>query len=134
MDLFEQACSWHDSANSLLKNEFYQQSIYHYCLAGELYLKSSLHLVPHNSDLEISHDIIGIYSAISRRYEKDSKVTDAVKFMRKYFNESRYPSSDIMFTQQLALEFSKYANYIKAYIEGKFHISVEELMNNFNKS
>ena len=132
MNLFEQACSWHDSANKLLENEFYQQSIYHYCLAGELYLKSVLHLVPHNTELEISHDIIGIYSAISSKYGKETKVTDAVKFLRKYFNESRYPTSDVIFTLQLSDDFANYAKCIRDYIENKCHISVNDLMNYFN--
>jgi len=67
--------------------------------------------------LELSHDTIGLYAALANRYGKTHEVTEATNFMRKYFNESRYPSMDIEFTKQIALDFKKYTDIVKNYVD-----------------
>jgi len=99
MNHYEQACKWHESAVALMDSGFYQQSIYHFYLVGELYLKSALPLVEHDDRLELSHDIIGLYSALSKRYGETVEMKEATSFLRKYYNESRYPSMEMEFTK-----------------------------------
>jgi len=132
VNLYEEACKWHESAKTLLDNDFYQQCIYHACMASELYLKSALNLVEHDPDMEISHDILGMFLALSKRYGKSPELLDAVKRLRKYFNEARYPSMTISFTKELAVEFLDYAVEIRDFVDNCTG-TLEDLAKHFNK-
>jgi len=132
MNQYEQACEWHASAFALIDKGFYQQSIYHFCLAGELYLKSALNLVSYEIELETSHDIIRIYRTLADRFGLTEEMTEATKYMRKYHNESRYPSYSIEFSKQTALDFKRFADTIKAYTDSCTG-TPEDLASHFNK-
>ena len=74
MDFYSNAYETEQAAKSLFENEFYRQSIYFSCLAVELYFKSKLHLVEHHIDLEASHNIVGLYTALTNRFPFKSNV------------------------------------------------------------
>ena len=132
MNQYEQACNWHASAATLVDNGFYQQSIYHFCLAGELYLKSALNLVNYDTELETSHDIIRIYRTLADRFGITEEMTEATKYMRKYFNESRYPFAYTEFSEQIALNFKHFTDTVKIYVDSCTG-TPEDLASHFNR-
>lgn len=69
MDYYNLAERNYKSALDLYKTENYMSPVYFCCLTIELFLKSKLMFVEYNSDLEVSHDIINLYYAISHKYE-----------------------------------------------------------------
>lgn len=118
MNYYENAIGWHHSANDLAQLGHYQQALYACCIAIELYLKSKLSSVIHKTSLERSHDVIGIYHVLAEKYGKNDFVGHAMPRVRKYFNESRYPSNPSMVFDQVLMDaFLDYVNATKRYID-----------------
>ncbi len=91
MDFYQNAVETELSAKVLHDKGMYRHAIYFYCLAIELYLKSRLYLVEFKEDLDISHDISGLYDALKVRFKSSKNLGWYMSRSRKYFNESRYP-------------------------------------------
>ena len=66
MDLYSNAYETEQAAKVLFEAGSHRHSVYFACLAVELYLKSKLHLVEHHIDLEASHNIVGLYTALDK--------------------------------------------------------------------
>ena len=113
---------------------FYADSIYASCLAVEFYLKSVMNRVPEAQEFEFTHDVINLYYAIKNKYPSSQDLSEAVKFCRKYNNESRYPySGTTVFTDDFAEKFLIYVENVKYYIDEECQANLEDLKNKFNK-
>ena len=100
----------------------------------ELYLKSVLHLVEHNMDLEISHDVINIYKCLNKRFKSETDLLPYLVRCRKYFNEARYPASDSSaYTKEFCEEFLTYVGAIKDYVDNECKATLDDLGNKFKK-
>ena len=86
MDYCTNAQETETAAMWLLEGGHYRQAIYMFCLSVELYLKSKLHLVEHREELEASHDIIGIYNSLIKRFIPKSNLKPMINMCRKYFH------------------------------------------------
>ena len=113
---------------------FYADSVYASCLAVEFFLKSVMNRVPETADFEFTHDVINLYFAIKKKYPSSKDLSEAVKYCRKYNNESRYPYSGTeIFTDDFAAQFLQYVEDIKSYVDDECQATVEDLINKFNK-
>ncbi|MCL2813832.1 MAG: HEPN domain-containing protein [Oscillospiraceae bacterium] len=113
---------------------FYADSIYASCLAVKFYLKSVMNRVPEAQEFEFTHDVINLYYAIKNKYPSSQDLSEAVKFCRKYNNESRYPySGTTVFTDDFAEKFLIYVENVKYYIDEECQANLEDLKNKFNK-
>ena len=114
---------------------FYADSVYASCLAAEFFLKSVMNRVPEAQEFEFTHDVINLYFAIKRKYPSSKDLEEAVKYCRKYNNESRYPYSGIgVFTDNFAAQFLSYVKDIRYYVDEECRATIEDLKNKFNKS
>jgi len=114
---------------------FYADSIYASCLAVEFFLKSVMNRVPDAEPFEFTHDVINLYYAIKNKYPSSNDLSEAVKFCRKYNNESRYPYSGTdIFTDDFAAQFLQYVEDVKKYVDEECQATIEDLVNKFNKS
>ena len=134
MDFYTNAQETEYAAKVLFDAGVYRQAIYMCCLAVELYLKSKLHLVPHSDHLETSHDVVGQYKAIIKRYPPKSDLSFEIDRCRKYFNESRYPyAGDArVYTKEFADEFLHCVAAVKDFIDNKCIATVDDLKNKYN--
>jgi len=130
VDLYQNAHETEHAATLLHNSEAYRQSIYFYCLAVELYLKSKLHLVPHDIELEKSHDTLGLYNALLVRFKPKADFRPMLTRCRKYFNESRYPySADTSaYTKEFASEFKEFVAAVRDFIDNECIASVDDLV------
>ena len=134
MDFYENAVDVHEAAEILNKNGKHRMSVYNSCLAIELYLKSRLPLVENAASFEMSHDVVNIYRTLNKRSTSKKNLTRIVTLSRKYFNESRYPSSGTkMFTNELAAEFLEYVSEIKDYVDNQCIADINDLKNRYKK-
>ncbi len=69
MDFYQNAVETENAARVLFDAGMYRQSIYMYCLAIELYLKSRLPLVKYDDDLEVSHNLVALYRALKSKVQ-----------------------------------------------------------------
>jgi len=84
----------------------YRHAIYHSCMCMEYLLKTKLVQIAPASELLDGHDIINIFKSVNARYKSNKDLRSIVRFCRKYFNESRYPSSGTgAYTKEFAAEF-----------------------------
>lgn len=125
------------AVNDLINSDNFIQAVYFSCLTIEYLLKSKLDYVEHEESLEQSHDVVNLLRSYTRKYPT-SKDLKFINRIRKYFNESRYPSSNIddidkIYNKDFALEFYKYINIIKNYIDNDVIINLDEIANKFNK-
>ena len=113
---------------------FYADSVYASCLAIEFFLKSVMNRVSEAEEFEFTHDVINLYYAIEKKYPSSKDLSEAVKYCRKYNNESRYPygGADI-FTEDFAEQFLEYAEDVKRYVDEECQATFEDLKNKFNK-
>ena len=113
---------------------FYADSVYASCLAAEFLLKSVMNRVPEAQEFEFTHDVINLYFAINKKYPSSKDLSEAVKYCRKYNNESRYPygGTDV-FTYDFAEQFISYAEDIRNYVDNECQATIEDLINKFNK-
>ena len=134
MDCYTNAWGYEQAAVDLLSTGRYQQSIFLCCLAVELYLKSKLHLVPHDDDLETSHDVIRIYNALTSRYQPKTNHKLMIVRCRKYFNESRYPSAvDVsVYTKDFASEFIDFVAAIRDFIDNECVATIDDLKGKYS--
>lgn len=113
---------------------FYADSVYASCLAVEFYLKSVMNRVPEAREFEFTHDVINLYYATKKKYPSSKDLSEAVKYCRKYNNESRYPYNGMeIYTDNIATQFLKYAEDVKYYIDEECQATLEDLKNKFNK-
>ena len=132
MEYYDNAVDVHESAEVLYNNQKYRMSIYNVCLAAELYLKSRLQLVEHDTRLESSHDVIGIYRCLSSRFRSSKDLTQAINMCRKYFNETRYPYDGTgVFTAEFAKDFLDYLSDIRSYVDNECVATLEDLKKRF---
>jgi HEPN domain-containing protein len=104
-------------------------------LAVELYLKSRLLLVIHDDDLEVSHNIVGLYNALKARFKPSKNLTEYMARSRKYFNEARYPyvGDTSIYTREFADEFIDIVEAVKSYIDNECVATEEDLKKKFTK-
>ena len=134
MDCYSNAKEWHNGAKIMANSGEYRLAIYHCCMAVELYLKSRLPQVPHRDDLEESHDVIGVYKALSDVYGKDNTIDKVIPKIRKYINESRYPSNPVVkFDKSLADEFIGHVADVNEYVDTKCMATLNDLSTKFRK-
>jgi len=122
------------AAPLLINDGLYRMSVSMSTLAIDLLLKSVLYRLENTNDLLIGHDHIGIFRAIEKRYP-NPELRTLVKLSRKYFNDSRYSSSEnfATFTETLAMDFIEYSKQIKNYVDIDCQASLEDLEKRFNK-
>jgi HEPN domain-containing protein len=133
VDFYTNAQETEGAAIALLDAGIYRQSVYMSCLAVELYLKSKLHLVPHDDELERSHDIVNLHKALLTRYQPKINMSNMITRCRKYFNESRYPyASDVsIYTKEFALEFVDFVVAVKDFIDNECIATIGDLKNKY---
>ena len=135
MEYYDNAVDVHETAEILYNNGKYRMSIYNVCLAAELYLKSRLSLVEYDSRLESSHDVIGIYRCLTKRFPSSNDLTQAINMCRKYFNETRYPYDGTgIFTSEFALEFLNFLMEIKNYVDNDCIATLDDLKKKFDET
>ncbi len=134
MDYYKNAKDNEEIARIAYDNKKYQVSISLICLSIELYLKSHLDLVEHPIDLETTHDVINIYRCLAKRFKYKKDLTTSMTYSRKYFNESRYPSSNSMvFSKEFCEEFLSRLDEVKDYVDNYCIPNFNDLQNKFNK-
>jgi len=122
------------TAQILLDNGMYPESVYHSCLAVEMILKSKHSILFPLSPLAEKHDIIGLYIEIANQYKPDARVYSIIKSMRKYFNESRYPTYGVgTYTESFAREFIHHIKEVVLYIENECQTTMKDLANRYKK-
>ena len=123
------------AGEALINSKLYRQSIFHFCLAVELYLKSKLMLIDPNSYLEFSHNIIDMYARLQKKYPSSGKLNSQIKLCRKYYNESRYPyDNHSIYTKEFAEQFLSYAKDVKSYIDNDCLSGLQDLENKYKKN
>ena len=131
MNIFENAEYWDSIAHKSLEINEYRACVYHCCLAAELYLKSYAEISDPGYDYK-THDIIGLYRIVSKKFKPSQKLDHIVAQLRKYFNEARYPSGNTdAYDKKFAEDFLNYLEQIKNYISNDCHISLEDLQKKF---
>ncbi len=122
------------SSISLFQSKQYLDVIYWCCLSIELFLKSKLILIDHDSQLEFSHDVISIYKCLANKYGDNQDIENIVKMSRKYFNESRYPyitNINEIYDENFAKMFIQYVLDVKDYIDNTCVVTLDELQVKF---
>ena len=134
MDYYKISEEPFNAAISLKKDGMYRMSVSMATLAIDLMLKSVLFRLNSTSELLIGHNHIGIFREIENRYPKPELRT-VVKISRKYFNDSRYSSSENFprFTEILATDFIRYAHQVKDYVDTDCQAALEDLQKRFEK-
>ena len=118
----------------LFNSSHYRHVIQHSCLCLEYLLKSKLVQIEPTSELLYGHDIINIFKAVQEKYSSSKDLTSVIKFCRKYFNETRYPSSGTsIYTEEFAKQFRQYVDTVKHYIDNECFASIEDLANKYNQ-
>ena len=100
-----------------LKWNGWRKSIISSCEAGEKYLKSALSLIPHDKQMDTTHSLTWIYTAISAVYAGSVDLEKAVKFLSKYVVSARYAMPGMIWTEDMARDFIKYAQMVRDYID-----------------
>ena len=133
MDYYTNAQGYENAANKLVEIGCYQQSIHLSCIAVELYLKSKLPLVPHDKYLETSHDVLKMYRTLTSKFKPKSDMREMITMCRKYFNESRYPSSTNtdVFTKDFAVEFTEFIEAIRDFIDNECIATLNDLQEKY---
>jgi len=136
VNFYDNAKETEQAANVLFDAGIYRQSVYMACLAVELYLKSKLHLVEHNEDLEFSHDVINLYRALLTRYQPQVNMDSMITKCRKYMTESRYPySRDVnVFTEEFACEFLNFVTAVKDFVDNDCLATMDDLLDKYTGS
>lgn len=132
MDHYQNAEETYSGSRSLFDAKNYRLSINLSCLSIELFLKSKLELVEHDMRLETSHDIIGLYQSLTARFKDSQKLAKKIDFVRKYYNDSRYPSTGIeIYTEEFAGEFLTLVEDVKRFIDTDCIASIDDLQKKF---
>ena len=134
MDYYRNAEEPLSAAISLKRAGMYRMSVSMSTLAIDQLLKSVLSRLNSSSQLLIGHNHIGIFREIEAGYPKP-ELRSAVKLSRKYFNDSRYSSSETFptFTESLAEDFIQYAIQVKEYVDIDCQATLAELRERFGK-
>lgn len=137
MSYYVNAESKKKAAELLLESGSYDSSISLFCLAAELYLKSRLDRLPveEQDRFELTHDTIGLYNSLAKKFEGSSQLFEAVKMCKKYFSESRYISNGNLdfYTKELAKDFAGYVEIIKDYVNMRCAADIEDLAEKYQK-
>jgi len=135
VDLYENACQTERAAINLLSTGDYRHSVFISCLATELYLKSKLQLVPHDAELETSHDAIRMLAALTKRFPTGRKLKSMIRFCRKYYNEARYPyAGDVSaYTKDFAQQFLEFTATVREYVENDCLATMDDLADKYSK-
>jgi HEPN domain-containing protein len=99
-----------------IKWNCWRKSIISSCEAGEKYLKSALCNIPHDNQLNTTHSLTWIYSALSKVYIGTHDLEKAVKALSKYVVTARYAMPGMVWTEEMANEFIKYAYMVRDYV------------------
>ena len=131
---YENAEHWDKSARKVFDVGEYRTCVYCCILAIELYLKAILLLIEPNSQYAESHDVIGIYEGVHKKYPSTYNLGPIVRMCRKYNNEIRYPQSNAdIYDRDFAEGFLGYVDKIKNYVDNECHISNGDLINRFKQ-
>ena len=84
--------------------------------AGEKYLKSALPYIKHDKQMEISHSLTWIYSALSASYAGTPDIEKAVKTLSKYVVTARYSMPGMIWTEDMTKDFIEYAQTVRKYV------------------
>ena len=103
-------------ASEDMKWNGWRKSIISSCEAGEKYLKSALCSVPHDDQMNTTHSLTWLYSAISNVYHGTNDLDKAVKALSKYVVTARYTMPGMVWTEDMAKDFIKYAQMVRDYI------------------
>ncbi|MCL2015983.1 MAG: HEPN domain-containing protein [Defluviitaleaceae bacterium] len=135
MDFYDNAWETEQTAIDLANIGRYRYSVYLSCLASELYLKSKLHLVDHDEELETSHDVIKMLDVLSKRFTTGKNLKNMIKFSRKYYNESRYPyAGDVSaYTKDFAEQFLEFTAAVREYVENDCLATMDDLADKYSK-
>lgn len=132
MNHYQNAEETYSGAKTLFEAENFRLSVNLSCLAIELFLKSKLDLVDHDLRLETSHDVIGIYKSLITRFTDSQKLAKKIDFVRKYYNDSRYPAAGIeAYTEKFAGEFLSCVEDIKMFVDKDCAANVDDLYKKF---
>ena len=101
-----------------LKWNGWRKSIISSCEAGEKFLKSALCLVPHDKQMITTHSLTWLFSAISSVYCGTPDLEKAVRALSKYVVVARYAMPGMVWTQDMAEDFIKYAKMVRDYVNG----------------
>jgi HEPN domain-containing protein len=136
VDYYTNAQETEMAAAALFEAKIYRQSIYMSCLALELYLKSKLHLVSHDDELLLSHDLVNLHKALLSRFKPKASHDVMIARCRKYFNESRYPynKDTSIYTEAFAKEFIDFVAHIKDFVDNECVATIEDLKNKYTHS
>ena len=133
MNYYDNAVNWYESAKYLASGGFYQQAVSQSCIAVELFLKSKLLIIEPDSELDKSHDVINIFSVLSRKYPAKKDILPGIRYCRKYFNESRYPHDGVeVYTKDFAESFIGYVGDVKDYIDNDCQATLGDLQHKYN--
>ena len=99
-----------------LKWNGWRKSVISSCEAGEKYLKSALPYIKHDKQMEISHSLTWIYSALSASYAGTPDIEKAVKTLSKYVVTARYSMPGMIWTEDMAKDFIEYAQTVRKYV------------------
>ncbi|MCL1997695.1 MAG: HEPN domain-containing protein [Turicibacter sp.] len=135
MDFYDNAWETEQTAIDLVNIGRYRYAVYLSCLATELYLKSKLHLVEHEDDLETSHNAIEMLRLLAERFPNGKNLKSMVRFSRKYYNESRYPyAGDVSaYTKDFAQQFLEFTAAVREYVENDCLATVDDLADKYSK-
>ena len=102
-------------------------------MAIEYLLKTKLVQIDSTSEYLYGHDIINIFKVVQEKFESSRDLYSVVRYCRKYYNESRYPTTGTeAFTKEFAEQFMKYVEDTKYYIDNECPATLEDLANRFN--
>ena len=133
MDYYNLAENHQITARILIDNGQHMDSVYHSCLAVEMYLKSKHSVLFPDSELSKSHDVIGISRDVLKQYPSSYDLKHIFISVRKYMNESRYPYNGLsVYTEDFAEDFFEYIKIIKAYIDNECQATLEDLHKRFS--
>ena len=135
MNYYELAEEEIKAVNTLYSAGMYRHTVYHCCIAMELLLKTKMVQIDPASVLIEGHDIINIFKAVQEKYPSTKDLRTVVRFCRKYFNESRYPSDGAaVYTKEFAEQFVQYAEDVKFYIDNECTATMDDLANRYKKT
>ena len=132
MNYYELAEEEIAASQTLFNAGQYRHAVYHSRIAIELLLKTKLVQLDPTSALLEGHDIINIFKAVHEKYESSRDLLSIVRFCRKYFNESRYPTSgNAGYTKEFAEKFAQHVEDTKFYIDTECAATMESLRDKF---
>jgi len=120
MTHYSDAIEWMDLADIALSKGMFRKSVYHSCMAIELFLKHVAVKHVMDADTRYAHNHRGLWHLVTAYYG-DALPISIVKLSMKYLNISRYTTREghAQFTEDFAKEFIRHSNEVKIYIDSR---------------